>query len=259
MPAEGAKGLHFPFLTPSLPVLTKSDGFKRGLENPIGEQLSHAQWYAADNGFSTVTAMDNSHQPILKTANPALAKNPGMVLDLGCGNGALLKKLLDANPSIIPFGIDADGSRIAHASELLSRFADNFVAGDLFDMESVWPEGRKYALALLMPGRLLEVTPDKAARLKSRLQAQCDRILVYTYGDYWLSRYGTLRGLATAAGLEVVGSDNGVAAGFAKVIEPGCSVDVDAKPISQSPHEDTTASLSKDSSEAEDKLPHTRE
>ena len=121
-PPEGVRGLRFPFATSSSPVLTESDSFNRGLENPIGEQFVNAQWYAADNGFSTVAAMDGSHEPILKTANLVLGENPGMVLDLGCGNGALLKKLLDANPSIVPFGIDRNVGRIAtSAREVLPR------------------------------------------------------------------------------------------------------------------------------------------
>jgi hypothetical protein len=215
-PPEAAQGLRFPFLMSSSPVVTESAGFKRGLENPIREQLAKAPWYATDNGFSTVAAMDRAHEPILKMANRVLAENPGLVLDLGCGNGALLKKLLDANPSITPFGTDRQTDRIAHARELLPRFADNFVAGDLFDMESLWPEGRSYALALLMPGRLLEVAPDRAARLRARLQNQCDRVLIYAYGD-WLTRHGTLKGLATAAGFELAETEDEEVAGFAEV------------------------------------------
>ncbi|MFV1967741.1 MAG: hypothetical protein ACC628_20105, partial [Pirellulaceae bacterium] len=152
--------------------------------------------------------------------NSVLAAKPGMVLDPGCGNGALLKKLLDANPSIIPFGIDSESSRIGHARLLLPSFADNFVVGDLFDVESLWPEGRRYAIALLMPGRLLEVTPERASRFRTRLLAQCDRVLIYTYKDSWLVRYGTLRGLATAAGLEVIDADEEMGVGFAEVFGP---------------------------------------
>jgi methyltransferase family protein len=217
MPCEGARGLRFPFSVPSSPVLTESESFRQGLKNPIGDQPDRAQWYATDNGFSTVAAMEISHEPILRIANSVLATNPGTVLDLGCGNGVLLQRLLDANPSIVPFGVDLEASRIAHARELLPRFADNFVAGDLLDLESIWPEGRSYALALLMPGRLLEATPDRAAQLRTRLRSQCDRVLIYAYGD-WLTRHGTLKGLAAATGFELVDTDNEQAAGFAEVI-----------------------------------------
>jgi hypothetical protein len=139
-------------------------------------------------------------------------------LDLGCGNGALLKRLADANPRIVPFGIDVEASRIAHVRELLPGFAENFVTGSLFDAKSLWSEGRRYVLAMLMPGRLLEATPDEAALLKSRLKAQCDHVVIYAYGD-WLTRYGDLNNLAGAAGLGIADIDDRRAVGVARVID----------------------------------------
>ena len=32
----------------------------------------------------------------------------GRVLDLGCGNGALLKKICEPRPNLIPLGVDLD-------------------------------------------------------------------------------------------------------------------------------------------------------
>lgn len=236
-PSESARGCCFPFLASCSPMLTGSDGFRRGLENPISEQFVNTAWYATDNGFFTATAMDCSHEPIVQTANRVLAKDPGFVLDPGCGNGVLLKKLLDANPSIVPFGIDSEANRIAHARQLLPRFVDNFVVGDLFDMELLWPEERRYALVLLMPGRLLEVAPDKAARFRAKLLTQCDRVLIYSYKDSWLVRYGTLKCLATAAGFEVVDTDEDMAVGFVKVIGPD-QVNMDGIPKPAPTHGD---------------------
>jgi hypothetical protein len=219
-PPEAARGLRFPFLTTSAPVLTESEAFRRGLNHAIAKSTPTALWYATDNGFSTAAAMDAAHAPILALAKRALAEHPGPVLDLGCGNGALLKKVLDANPSLTPFGIDVDPGRVAHARELLPRFADNFAAGNLFDTESLWPDDRRYTLALLMPGRLLEATPAQAARLRTRLKSQCDRVLIYAYGD-WLTRHGSLKGLAETAGLKLFAGDEHAPAGLAEVMEPG--------------------------------------
>jgi hypothetical protein len=119
----------------------------------------------------------------------------------------------------VPFGIDVDPSRVAHARELLPQWAENFAAGNLFDTESVWTDGRRYALALLMPGRLLEVAPTQAARLRARLAQQCDRVLIYAYGD-WLTRHGSLKGLAAAAGLKLLVDDERATAGLAEVVAP---------------------------------------
>jgi hypothetical protein len=220
VPAEAAQGLRFPFVTAAAAPLTTSAAFQRGLEHPIGVQPATPPWFATDNGFATVAAMDRAHQPIVKLAGPALAENPGPVLDLGCGNGALLKRLLETQPAIVPFGVDSDAARIAHAQELLPQFADHLVAGNLFDLESFWPEGRRYALVLLMPGRLLEVAPARAAALRDRLRACCDRVLLYAYGD-WLTRHGSLDGLAAQAGFRLVGADNGAPAAFAEATVSG--------------------------------------
>ncbi|MFV1968310.1 MAG: hypothetical protein ACC628_23035, partial [Pirellulaceae bacterium] len=83
LPPEAASGVNFPFVVPSKAIVTESNGFKRGLENPIREQLSNAPWYATDNGFSTAAAMASSHEPILNAVNSVLAAKPGMVLDPG--------------------------------------------------------------------------------------------------------------------------------------------------------------------------------
>ncbi|HEY3703067.1 MAG TPA: class I SAM-dependent methyltransferase, partial [Acidimicrobiales bacterium] len=128
----------------------------------------------------------------------------GNVIDLGCGNGALLGRMAAAAPGVIPFGVDVDAQRIEHARQLHAGHADNIVSGDIFDSDQLWVEGRRFALAVLMPGRLLETDEARAAALRERLSQSCDRVLVYAYGD-WLTRAGDLAGLAREAGLTVVG------------------------------------------------------
>lgn len=209
-PPEGARGLRFPYRTPAKPRLTASVSFRRGLAQALPAAAQRPAWYATDNGFDSAAAMDAAHAPIVALAASALQDASGPVIDLGCGNGALLEKIHAAVASATPFGIDSDRERIAHASALLPRFAENFCVGDLADSDQPWSHGRRYTMALLMPGRLIEAGPERAARIRARLHAACDRVLVYAYAD-WRTRYDSLDGLADAAGLRLVRCEGAVA------------------------------------------------
>ena len=218
-PAEGARALGFPFNVPRKPRLTASSHFRLGLRNPIGPARSLPEWYARDNGFTSSITMERAHAPIVELASEVLGENAGNVLDLGCGNGALLKRLCERLPAIVPFGIESDPERSGHVAEVLPRFAGNIVTGDMFTSALPWPDGRRYALALLMPGRLLEANAAERAALEQRLAAHCDALLVYAYGD-WLTKYGDLRGLAQAAGLALLqGTTEKPSAGLARLVD----------------------------------------
>jgi len=211
-PAEGAYGLGPPFRVPVKLRLSTTRGFRRGLEHaaePPGR--ARAAWYATDNGFPSIAAMNDAHRPVLDAAAAALGRRGGNVLDLGCGNGALLEKLDAVAPGVVPFGIDLAPASIEHARALHPGAAEHFVVGDIFDDHWLWQEPGHFALAIVMPGRMLEVGPDRAAALLTRLGSHCDQILVYAYGD-WLDRSGGLPALAREAGLLVVDSQHGSAA-----------------------------------------------
>jgi SAM-dependent methyltransferase len=201
-PPEGVRGLGFPYEVPVKLRLSESRGFRRGLENAVRIHPRPA-WYATDNGFSSLGAMHESHRPLVEAGVAALGQGGGNVLDLGCGNGALLERLAAAAPGVVPFGVDVDPERIEHARQLHPGHGGNFVSGGMFDDDRLWVEGRRYALALLMPGRLLETDEARAMVLRHRLRDSCDRVLVYAYGD-WLTRFGDLASLAGQAGLTLV-------------------------------------------------------
>lgn len=205
-PSEGAQGLRFPYKPPLKPFLTKSPAFQRGLDNPIFIQKKYPEWYAADNGFTSRLAMEKAHEPIVELAAKTLAKREGNVLDIGCGNGALLKQLCQANPDIIPYGLEYARSKVNHASELLPKFVNNFVCGNMFEDNCLWTENNRYILAILMPGRLVEVGFEQSKFMKSWIRKHCDNLLIYAYGD-WLTRYKNLGGLAQAAGISLLDSN----------------------------------------------------
>lgn len=212
-PAEGARGLTFPYTRPLRLRLSDSEGFRRGVRNPIHvssigrrERAEKSEWFYADNGFASESDMHAAHEPVLKLAASALAGAQGPVLDLGCGNGALLRKIRHLCPSTVPFGVEIDAAKVAHARALLPEFACNFFAGDIFETDAPWAEGRRYALVILMLGRLLEVSREGADRLTSRLKQHAGTLLVYSY-DAAGSPGDPLRPLAEKAGLWLLTSN----------------------------------------------------
>jgi 2-polyprenyl-3-methyl-5-hydroxy-6-metoxy-1,4-benzoquinol methylase len=205
-PDEGARGLDFPYRVPVKLHLTETRGFRRGLDHAGSASNGHPAWYAIDNGFSSVAAMREAHAPIVEAATEALAGRAGNILDLGCGNGALLEQIVKGVPGVVPYGIDYDAARVEHARSLQADFADNFVAGDLFDDDRPWSDGRHFALAIVMPGRFLEVDAPRADVLRERLRDRCAQVLVYAYGD-WLADTD-LSGLAGRAGMSVLNPGN---------------------------------------------------
>ncbi|MGK7945083.1 MAG: hypothetical protein AB4058_11505 [Microcystaceae cyanobacterium] len=216
-PLEGAKGLNFPYSTPRKPLLTSSSGFQRGLDNPIATVTEYPEWYATDNGFNSRFTMENAYKPIVDLVTATLSGNGGNILDLGCGNGALLKRIYEANPKTIPFGIEIDPSRIEHGKEILPQFASNLICANMFEENDIWSDHQPYTLAILMPGRLIEADTEQSAQLKTRIEKYCDHILVYADGD-WLLRYENLAGLAREAGIQLLSSDHNGKIGLAKFL-----------------------------------------
>jgi hypothetical protein len=210
-PQEGASGLSFPYRQPARPQLTASAAFRRGLRGPARAAGSPPPWYGRGNGFDSLEAMDAAHAPLVELARAALGgdRQGGRVMDLGCGNGALLQKLCPAGTGLIPHGIDLDHHAIGHAKGLLPAFADHFLVGDLFDTERWAGGGERYLLTLLMVGRLLEAPPPGAGRLLSAIEATSERLLVYAYPGY--SEDG-LETLARRAELTLAGPPHGYAA-----------------------------------------------
>ncbi|MCP4547299.1 MAG: radical SAM protein [bacterium] len=198
--AQGARGLGFPYQAPMPRRRRRAPGSAPDPRTPFEKSEPRPEWYAADNGFASELAMDEAHKPLVELAVATLSGGGGNVLDLGCGNGVLLRKICRAAPGAVPFGIERESSRVEHARLLHPELAGHFIRGDMFAGNLIWPAERRYALALLMPGRLLEAEPEQAASLRNRLLDRCEHLLVYAYGD-WLTRYRSLAGLAREAGL----------------------------------------------------------
>ena len=78
--------------------------------------------------------MKSAHDPIARLAAGFAGSRDARILDLGCGNGALLAKIVEYCPRVIPFGVDADKEKVEHAQMLHSSCTENFRAVDMFDV-----------------------------------------------------------------------------------------------------------------------------
>lgn len=213
-PEEGATGLVFPFKPPKRHrLLTGRKAFEESIEAAISSPppekplvlqeppVKHrgfdasGEWYWIENGFTTQDAMDRAHKPVTEAVLAALGSVPeAKVLDLGAGNGALVKRIMECRPGILGYLVEINPDAADHARKL--GFV-NVWQGDLFDYPF---EAAPYDVVLLMPGRLLE-QPGRAKELVDKLRASAKRVVLYAYGD-WLHRYGGLHGLMEAAGLQ---------------------------------------------------------
>lgn len=214
-PFEGASGLNFPYSRSDRRGLPESRSLDKR-SSPDFDLKDHPAWYWADNGFSEAEAMDEAHAPIVELASSLLLETHSTVIDLGCGNGALLHKILLKNPGIAPYGIDLSSESVEHAGMLLPDFSGNFQVADMFEsLETLWGD-RYFSLAIVMPGRFLETGTERADRLRNILRKKCRNILLYAYGD-WLERFGTLSTLAEKSGFALLNKGLSVHAGFAMV------------------------------------------
>jgi Methyltransferase domain len=214
-PSEGASGLNFPYSrsnrlrSPEPRNLDKRSSLSCDLRD-------YPAWYWTDNGFSNVEAMNEAHAPIVELASSLALETRGNVLDLGCGNGALLQKIFQKNPGIVPCGIDLSPKSIAHAGIILPDFSDNFKAADMFENhEALWAD-KYFSLAIVMPGRFLERDAESADRLRNLLRKNCRSLLLYAYGE-WLERFGSLSKLAEKSGFTTLNTGPSVKADFAMV------------------------------------------
>ncbi len=129
---------------------------------------------------------------------------PGNVLDLGCGNGALLAKICAPGTGLVPYGVDNRELPLTHAVEVLPAFAANFFKSNIFDCQS-WAQDRRYSLAIVMAGRLLEVDRPIADRTLSALQETSESVLFYCYPG---TASRSLGSVAAEFGLELCWQDD---------------------------------------------------
>ncbi len=201
-PEAGANGLYFPYRRPAKLKFSNTKAFANGLNQKLSPSWESFSWYYKDNGFSSLSAMDEAHLPILHFMKDALPKQKATVLDLGCGNGILLQKIAQTYPQTTPFGLDIVAENIRHAQQLQTAYATHFVCGDMFKPSIFTQLDVQFDLVALMLGRLAEVDNTAQDFLKNFLKEKARRILVYAYDDY-LKTFNSLEALAKLVGVEI--------------------------------------------------------
>lgn len=165
-PQDGAQGTVFPYKRHVKPraipmVLT---------ENP-------RDW--TDNGFTSKEAMEKAHEALAHYFWRHFDRKRA-VLDLGCGNGKLVRKISDS-----PTGLEVELLRAKAARQSGMRC----LTGNISDV-SAWKDEAK-DIVLLMLGRLTEIPNPK--EVLEALQGRT--VLVYTYGDWDLRECATKLGV----------------------------------------------------------------
>ncbi len=125
-------------------------------------ELDPPSW--RDNGFGSRAAMDAAHTALLAVLGPV----PGDLVDLGCGDGALLARVPGGGART---GVEIDENRAARARRRHPEF--DVITASIEDWAQI---GVPHQLALVAVARLMEA-PD----LREFLPRMAQRTLVYTY------------------------------------------------------------------------------
>ena len=189
-PEDGMSGISYPYNQKKIKIkpITKTISFAKSLEDT-------SMW--EENGFSNKDAMDHFHQVILDAIGDMKYIPGGNVLDLGCGNGVLLGRVVGDRFDLIPHGVEMDRQRCMSAATNIHWGI--FTMGSIFELNT-WNEDM-YSLVLLMPGRLLETTRATAEQVRKQLYEKTDLVLINLTCD-WTQQYGSIENIMKVSGLD---------------------------------------------------------
>jgi hypothetical protein len=160
--------------------------------------------YAAQNGFFSVEGMQMTHRPIVEYVRSLLDKREGStVLDLGCGNGALLCAICEHCAGLKAVGVEIDAECAQSAQRYLGEVGGAIIPGDMFENPTIWEGPVRYDVVLVMICRLLEVSDERARRLVGHIFDGAMHLVVYAYEDELIRHRGTLSELASRRGLRL--------------------------------------------------------
>jgi len=169
-PEHGAYGLRFPYrLPPGRQVLDVHDDIGHADVNTVEDRLDEQLW--TDNGFTSLKAMNASHEMILST----MGTRTGHVIDLGAGNGELLRKIGRG------VGVELDSYR---ADRRVWPFVTQ---GRIQDVEKLFP-GQQFATAMISARRFEELSEEHNKKLREWLKRRVSQVLIYQYENPQFAR-----------------------------------------------------------------------
>lgn len=144
-----------------------------------------------NNGFKTADGMLRVHDRLLAALKEHVPSE-ARVLDLGCGNGLLLRRLKRLRPDVRIAGVDSNDERLAGARTAL---VGTWTCAPIQQLS--W-EGTA-DVALVSVAHLLDMDNADCAKVVEKLPK---RVVPYAYGDC-VQKHGPLTTMCAKAGLPV--------------------------------------------------------
>lgn len=184
-------------ITPGLKISTRSDWTPtKDMFTRAGTYNKPVKKWWTQNGFSSAESMRSAHQLLAGGMIDALPQN-ARVLDLGCGNGELLRRLARHRPDVAIAGVDINSDAIYAASVSFDKLGIPSKFWNASIETAPWSEWNP-TVVLYTPGRLLEMTIENATQIRQQLR-RIPLQFVYSYGDSL--KHGSLNVLCQQAKL----------------------------------------------------------
>lgn len=136
--------------------------------------------FSRDNGFQSLREMRDQHRPVLRAVRRELTRAHCLatVLDLGCGNGALLRRIVEAKRNVTAHGVD-ESLAVLKRAKYLGGARLQFTQADLWNLGSFSVE-TNFTVATIMAGFLV-AGPRQS--LLSWIKDNVATVVAYTYAD----------------------------------------------------------------------------
>jgi len=163
-------------ITPALKIISRTNWTPTKEEFTIsGIYNRPTKFIWKDNGFKSFEGMRRAHAALIDQLKEQLPPN-ARVLDLGCGDGHLLRRLQLYRPDVRIAGVDHNEDAIIRAKK---HMVGTWWAGKIQDGQ--WKDWGATA-ALINPARFLEMSEEEAKKTKHHLR-HVPMLFVYNYDD----------------------------------------------------------------------------